>query len=68
MIPFDREAGDRAQKVRLLAVIAKMFDRLLDQQLGLLPGALLAEQRDEGRLAGCASLPVRLPAAASSPL
>ena len=36
MISFYREAGDRAQEVRLTAVVRQMLDRLVDQEAGLL--------------------------------
>ena len=35
-----------------LAMVTNMIDRLTDQDRALLPGAILAEQRNEGRLAG----------------
>ena len=69
MIPLDGEARDGAQQIGFLAMAGEMLDRLVDEQARLLPRALLAEQRDERRLAGIAR-PCRcgLPAAASSPL
>ena len=54
MISFYRESGDGAQQVGFAAVAGQMLDRLVDEEAGLLPRALLAEERDEGRLAGVA--------------
>ncbi len=51
MVPLDREAGDRAQQIRLAPEALQMLDRLVDEQLGLLARALPAEQGDEGLLA-----------------
>ena len=51
MVPLHREARDRAEQVGLGAVALEILDRLADQQAGLLPGAVAAEQGDEGLLA-----------------
>ena len=41
MISFYREAGDRAQQVRLAPVAGQMLDRLVDEEVRLLAGAIL---------------------------
>ena len=57
MVSFYREARDGAQQIRFLAVARKMLDGLADEDRGLLPRALVAEQRHERRLAGARILP-----------
>src|SRR3954465_12489143 len=51
MIPLDGEAGDPPEQVRFGAVARQMFDCLVHEKARLLPRALLAQQRHEGRLA-----------------
>ena len=44
MIPFDCEARDGAQQVRFGAMAREMLDRLLDEEMRLLPSPILAQQ------------------------
>ena len=52
MVALHREARDRPEQIRLLPEAVQVLGRLVDQQVGLLPRALGAKQRDEGLLAG----------------
>ena len=52
MVPLYRKSRNRAKQIRFLAMPRQMLDRLGDEEARLLPRALFAEQRDEGRLAG----------------
>ena len=67
MIPFNREARNRPEQVRFLAIARKMLDRLRDEQVGLLARAPSPNTDTNVALPASASLPVRLPAAASLP-
>ena len=52
MAPADDEPGHFPQKVRLILEEIKMLRRLAGQHLGLGAGAIGAQDRDEGGLAG----------------
>src|SRR5687767_9864910 len=51
MVPLHREASDRSQQIGFRAVALQIVDRLADEQVGLAPGAVAAEQGDERLLA-----------------
>src|SRR3954454_4134679 len=58
MVALYRETSDCTKQIGFVAMARQMLDRLLDEEARLLTCPRLAEQRDEGRLAG-ACIPSR---------
>ena len=52
VVPLYCKACDCAKQIRLVAVARQVLDCLVNQEAGLLPRTLFAEQRDEGRFPG----------------